>query len=203
MGLMMGRSSPFSSAMVRNVRVTASRFGRPKEMLETPRTVFSPSSVLTRWSASRVSFAPSCSADAVSVRQSMYTSRFGIPSAVARSRMRLAMANRSAAFLGMPFSSRVSPTTAAPYFLTSGRMFCSDASSPLTELTMGLPLYTRSAASMTAGMVESSCKGVPPMDWSAFTVRIIMPFSSMPGIPTFTSKRSAPASTCCTAWSNM
>ena len=195
----MGRSSPFSKAMVRNVRVTASRFGRPKEMLDTPRTVFSPSSVLTRCRASSVSLAPSCSAEAVKVRQSMYTSRFGIPSAVARSRIRLAMANRSAAFLGMPFSSSVSPTTAAPYFLTSGRIFCREASSPLTELTMGLPLYTRRAASMTAGMVESSCNGVPPIDCNALTVRIIMPFSSMPGMPTFTSSRSAPASTCCTA----
>ena len=66
-----------------------------------------------------------------------------------------AMATLSSAFLGMPSLSSASPITPAPYFLTRGRTLLRDSSSPLTELTSGLPLDTRSAASSTSGIVES------------------------------------------------
>ena len=72
-GLMIGRSRPLWSAIVRNVLVMSSRFGRPKEIFETPRTVLRPSSFLTLLRAFSVSIAPSCSAEAVSVRQSIKT----------------------------------------------------------------------------------------------------------------------------------
>ena len=79
-----------------------------------------------------------------------------MPIASAASRIFFAIANLSSAFLGIPFLSRVSPTTEAPYFFTSGRTFLRYSYSPFTELTIGLPLYTRSAASSTSGIVESS-----------------------------------------------
>lgn len=75
----MGRSRPQVMAMVRNVWLTRGRAGRPKEMLDTPSTVFSPSSSLTRRRASSVWEAPSCSAEAVRVRQSIYTSSRRMP----------------------------------------------------------------------------------------------------------------------------
>ena len=75
----MGRSSPFASASAKNVWFSAPLCGRPKEMLETPSTVFSPSSSCTIRTASSVSYAASCSAEAVSTRQSMNTLSFGMP----------------------------------------------------------------------------------------------------------------------------
>ena len=51
-----------------------------------------------------------------------------------------AIRTRPAAVSGMPSSSSVSATTAAPYFLTSGSTVCSDSALPFTELTSGLPL---------------------------------------------------------------
>ena len=44
------------------------------------------------------------------------------------------------AVFGMPSSSRVSPTTAAPYFFTMGRMELNELSLPFTEFTIALPL---------------------------------------------------------------
>ena len=108
-------------------------------MLDTPSTVFSPSSFFTRSRASRVWEAASCSAETVRVRQSIYTSSLRMPQDSARSKMRRAMSTRAWAVLGMPFLSRVRPTTAAPYFFTRGRMASRTSSSPFTELTMALP----------------------------------------------------------------
>ena len=162
-------------------------------MLDTPRTVFKPNSVLTLLTALSVSTTPSCSADAVSVRQSINTSSLGIPIEMALSNILFAISNLLSALLGIPFSSNVRPTTAAPYFLTKGNTVFNDFSSPLTELTIGLPLYTLSAASNTSGMVESICKGVSAILWIDLIALIIISFSSTPGRPTFTSKISAPA----------
>ena len=83
------------------------------------------------------------------------------------SKIRLAMSIRAWTVLGMPPSSRVRPTTAAPYFFTRGRMASKTASSPFTELTMALPQYTRRAPSSTLGSVESSWRGASVTPWRA------------------------------------
>ena len=193
-GLMMGRVSPASMAAARKALVTSIRFGRPKEILLTPSTVFSPSSSRTRRTAFRVSFACSCWAETVSVRQSIQTSSLGIPRARARFRIFRAMATRFSAVSGMPFSSRVSPTTAAPYFFTRGSTVERLSSFPFTEFTAAFPWYTRRAASSASGLVVSSCSGRSTALWMACTTRGSMLTSSTPGYPTFTSSRSAPAS---------
>ena len=136
----MGSVSPASSARSRNAVVISSLLGRPKLMLLTPSTVFNPRSWRTVRTAESVSSACSCWADTVSVRQSIHTSSRGMPQASAAVRIRRAMATRSAAVAGRPFSSRVRPTTAAPYFFTSGSTAEMDSALPLTEFTAALPL---------------------------------------------------------------
>ena len=173
-----------------------SRAGRPKEMLLTPSTVCRPSSSWTTRSAFSVWAACSCWAETVRVRQSMSTSSFGIPTASAASRIRFAMATRSCHVCGIPFSSIQRPTTAAPYFLQIGRMARRVSALPLTELTMALPLTARSPASIAAGSEESICSGRSTTACSALTTLVIISGSLMPGRPTFTSSRSAPASCC-------
>ncbi len=116
-----------------------------------------------------------------------------MPISTARFLIFSAIAKRSSAFFGIPFLSRVRPTTQAPYFFTRGRTFSSDSSSPFTELTIGFPLYTLRAASSTAGIVESIWRGVSVIPCKAFIVLIIMAFSSISGRPTLTSSISAPA----------
>ena len=114
-----------------------------------------------------------------------------------------AMATLSSAFLGIPSLSSARPITAAPYFLTIGRMLLSESSSPLTEFTIGFPLYILKAESRTSGIVESSCKGTSTTDCNDLTVSIIICLSSIPGSPTFTSSISAPAPVCSSACPNM
>lgn len=75
----MGRSRPAAMAMVRKFWLIRGRAGSPKEMLDTPSTVFRPSSPFTRRRPSRVWAAASCSAETVRVRQSMYTSSRRMP----------------------------------------------------------------------------------------------------------------------------
>ena len=50
------------------------------------------------------------------------------------------MATLPSALSGIPFSSNASPITAAPYFATTGKIVSKTASSPFTELIIGLPL---------------------------------------------------------------
>ena len=76
--------------------------------------------------------------------------------------IRRAIATRPCQSAGMPFPSMHSPTTAAPYFLHSGRIESRTSLFPLTELTMALPLYTRRPASMTAGSVVNSERNCRP-----------------------------------------
>ena len=124
----------------------------------------------------------------------MMTSSLGMPWASAAFKIRSARSNRCCAVSGRPFSSMASPTTAAPYFFTMGRMASKISALPLTELTMARPQQARRPASMTSGLVESICRGRETTDWMALTTSVIITTSSMPGRPTFTSKMSAPAS---------
>ena len=142
---------------------------------------------------------PSCSAEAVRVKQSINTFSLGIPMSSALSRIFFAMATRSGAVLGIPFSSSARPTTQAPYFLTSGRTLLREFSSPFTELTIGLPQYILSPASKTSGIVLSICRGTSHTDWIALMASTIMLLSSISGSPTLTSSISAPPSICSSA----
>ena len=64
----------------------------------------------------------------------------------------------------MPVSSFEIATTAAPYFATSGNTRSRFASSPVTELTRALPLYTASPASSAAIIEESIDNGTSVID---------------------------------------
>ena len=79
MGFKMGRFRPFSMAAVKKLWFKSSRLGSPKEMLETPSTVFKPNSSRTIRTAFKVSAAWDCWADTVRVRQSMSTFSLGMP----------------------------------------------------------------------------------------------------------------------------
>ena len=199
----MGRVSPAARAWMRKFWVISARLGRPKEMFDTPSTVWSPNSSRTERMAFSVSIPCSCWAETVRVRQSIHTSSAGMPRSSAAARMRLAMSTRPWAVWGMPPLSRVSPTTDAPYFFTMGRIRASTAGSPFTELTAALPLYTRSPASSASGLEESSWRGRETADCSFLTTLGSMETSSTPGKPTFTSRMSAPASSCWTATSRI
>jgi hypothetical protein len=107
--------------------------------LLTPSTVFRPSRSFTSLSAFRVSIARFCSALTVSVRQSMIRSLGAILSSLAASSILDATARRPSPLSGIPLSSRASPMTAAPYFLTSGSILARLFSSPETELIRTLP----------------------------------------------------------------
>ena len=60
LGLTMGKSNPAPIAWVRKLTVIFSRAGRPKEMLLTPSTVWTPSFSFTQRRARRVSRAWDC-----------------------------------------------------------------------------------------------------------------------------------------------
>jgi len=64
----------------------------------------------------------------------------------------------------MPVSSLEMAITAAPCFFTSGSTACSRSSSPVTEFTSALPLYTASPASSAATMDESMDSGTSVID---------------------------------------
>ena len=196
LGLRMGASSPAANAAVRNAVLTMRRSGRPKEMLLTPSVVRTRQRLLIWRIASSVSRAWPCSALTVSVRQSMRMFSCGMPYSAQAWMISPAMRTRSAAVRGMPRSSVVSPTTAAPYFLTMGRMVRSTAGSPFTELTIALPQHRRSAASTASGLPQSICKGRSHTACTSRTKRTSAAFSSISGRPALTSRMSAPASAC-------
>ncbi len=62
-----------------------------------------------------------------------------MPWSAARSTMRFATAKRTSGSMLIPVSSLLIATTAAPYLRTSGRTRSRRSSSPVTELTSGLP----------------------------------------------------------------
>ena len=79
LGFIMAPSSPACSAMRKKAQVTFSRWGRPKDTLDTPRDTATPSSFLMRDNASRVTFAASCPALTAMVKGSMIMSFLEIP----------------------------------------------------------------------------------------------------------------------------
>ena len=202
-GLTMGKRIPARRAWVRKRTVMCCRSGMPKEMLLTPRTVCRPISRLTYSTARRVSQAWACWAETVRVRQSMSRSSRGMPWRRQAASIRFAISTRPCQVSGMPSASMVRPTTAAPYRLHRGRIRSSTSGLPFTELTMARPLTARRPASMAAGSEESICKGRSHTLCTAFTTRVIISASLMPGSPTLMSKSWAPASCCSTARSRI
>ena len=76
---MIAADRPFSSASRKNAELICSLMGRPKEMLDTPSTVFPPSSSLTRFTVSRVVMAPFLSELTAMHKASTRISFFSIP----------------------------------------------------------------------------------------------------------------------------
>ena len=76
---MMAALRPLARAIVKNVPLMVSLWGRPKEILETPRMVFPPSSSRTLLRVSRVVNAPRLSELTVRQRPSIRISFDDIP----------------------------------------------------------------------------------------------------------------------------
>ena len=68
-----------------------------------------------------------------------------------------------------------------------------------TLFTSGFPAYPRTAASMAAGSLESTCKGAVTVACRRPTAAASTAGSSISGRPTFTSRMAAPASCWATA----
>ena len=117
-----------------------SRWGNPKEMLETPKEVYAPNSSRMSCNAFKVTAAASCSALMVMASTSNIKSVFGIPYVSAVAMIFFATSKRPSAVGGMPFSSKVKAITTPPYFFTSGNTSCMECSFPFTELINGFPL---------------------------------------------------------------
>ena len=148
-GLMMPQERPACKAMVKKVLFTASRPGRPKEILDTPITVLMPRAFMVRITSQAIS-AFSAPVEMVSAKGSTTILRLSMPYSAARAIILSATAMRPAAVLGMPLSSRQRATSTAPYFLAKGRTLARLSSLPLTEFSIGLPLYRRSARSIAS-----------------------------------------------------
>ena len=78
-GFTIPAESPFCIARRKKEELMFSRIGSPKDTLETPRTVFPPSSSRTLLTVSRVVSAPFLSELTAMQRQSTRISFFGIP----------------------------------------------------------------------------------------------------------------------------
>ena len=98
--------------------------------------------------------------------------------------------------MGISSTSLGSATTAASYFLTSGRICSIRSSSAVIELTSALPLYADSPASSASTTEESMHRGRSVSDWIIVTTLESSSASSTRGTPMFTSRTSAPPSTC-------
>ena len=140
LGLTIGKSSPLPKASAKKFLFKSSLFGKPKEIFDTPKRVFKPSSCLTSSNAFNVSLPLFPSEDTGSTNVSINTSSFFIPYSRALLSIFLAIFTLSSAVSGIPLLSKVSPTTAAPYFFTKGSILSNTSSSPLTEFKIGFPL---------------------------------------------------------------
>ena len=200
---MIGRSSPLASAAVRKLALRTGRAGKPKLTLETPSTQRTPSRSLHARMAARISGISGWLVAAAMTRQSIAMSSRRRPASSAASTMRPAIATRSSACAGMPFSSRVSPTIVAPWRAAMGRTVARLSALPLTELMSGRPAYVRQAASSADASDESSCSGTGTVACRRSLTARSTAGSSRPGTPTLTSRIAAPASTCPTASETM
>ena len=130
---------PWAEPMARNAAFSVWRSGRPKETLEAPRHMFTPSSSRIISIASSVMRTACGSAPTVIASGSSTTSSGGMPWSPQTETILRAISRRFSAVSGMPVSSFVRPITAAPCLATIGRITSRRSSSPVTELTRALP----------------------------------------------------------------
>src|SRR5450759_2774114 len=113
--------------------------------------------------------------------------------------IRRASAKRSSGTIEIPVSSLAMPITAAPCFLTSGKMRSMRSSSAVTELTSALPWYAERPAS-SASMIEESMQiGRSQTSVTALIAAMSIAAASSAGMPAFTSSMCAPAAACAIA----
>ncbi len=103
--------------------------------------------------------------------------------------------SRFSGSIGISSTSLGRAITAAPYFLTSGRICSIRSSSAVIELTSALPLYAESPASSASTTDESMHRGRSVSVWIIVTTLWSSSASSTSGTPMFTSSTSAPPST--------
>ena len=116
------------------------RSGMPKLTLDAPSVMLTPNSALSIAMVSSVRFGCRVSAPTGMASGSMTMSSMAILFFSVEAWMSLrASSTRRAGSSGISSSSLGRPMTAAPYFLTSGRMASSRSSSAVTELTSALP----------------------------------------------------------------
>ena len=116
---MMAALNPFCMAMVKKAVLTFSRWGSPKEMLDTPREVYSPSLSRTSSKAFRVTAAAFFLFGADGHSQYVYNDILFL-NAVGSSGIHDFFGNGQPAFCcgGNPTSSMVKAITVPPYFLS-------------------------------------------------------------------------------------
>ena len=175
------------------------RFGKPKDTFERPSTVFTPTSSRSLLTVCAVIFAFCLSTLTAIVRASIIIFSLSMPYFCALSTIRFAMSIRSSTVCGTPLSSRQSPMTYAPYFFASGKTLSILACSPLTELMIGKPTVCLKPCSKAVFLLVSRASGKSVTACTASTAFVRQTVSSMPPIPTFTSRISAPSSIWSTA----
>ena len=186
-------------AMARNVPVMWLRLGRPKLTLEAPQVVLTPSSSRSRRTRRKTCWPAVPMAPMGMTSGSTTMSAAAMPWSAALFTIRCATEKRTSGSSLMPVSSLEMATTAAPYLATRGSTRSITSSSPVTELTRGLPWYTASPASSASMMDESIDSGTSTTLCTSCTARASSAGSSASGMPALTSSMCAPAATCATA----
>ena len=137
---MMALVSPWLMAMGRNAAAIECRSGMPKLTFEAPSVMFTPNSLLISAIVSSVRVGCRVSAPTGMASGSMTMSSTPILYFSVATWMSLrTSSSRLAGSSGISSSSFGRPITAAPYFLTRGRIASSRSSSAVTELTSALP----------------------------------------------------------------
>jgi hypothetical protein len=181
-------------AIGRKPALSTWRWGRPKDTLDAPRHMLTPSSSRIRQIVASVIVTASVAAPTVMASGSMITSSVAIPWSLATLTILRAHSRRCSGVSGIPVSSLARPITAALYLATSGRISSSRSSSAVTELTSARPSYTDSPASSASITEESMQIGTSTESWTVRSIDLSSSGSSTSGIPALTSTMSAPAS---------
>ena len=168
--------------------------GKPKDTLDIPREVLHPVFSLMSFNAFTVFVPASGSTLIVMQRVSKIKSSFFMPYFSASLRILRAISNLPSGVCGIPFSSSVKAIIAPPYFFASGNTASILSFFPFTELINALPLYILNAFSIASLLDVSICNGRSMISCNLVTVFGRTSTSLMSGIPTFTSKTSAPHS---------
>ena len=151
---------PATIAIGKNALLIPCRFGSPKEILDAPHVVFTPSSSRRRRTSVNTCKPALPMAPTGITSGSTTMSCAGMPKSAARSTIFLATANLTSGSSEMPVSSLEIATTGTLYFLTSGNTSSSLSSSPVTELSSGRPSAAARPFSKAPGTELSIHSGV-------------------------------------------